>query len=51
MKRPHTTEVIMLMVGAELQNLLKLFEAIVDGSLPDVADIPPASKSKQLIIY
>ena len=38
-------------IGAELQNLLKLFGALVDGSLSRAPGIPAALKSKELVIY
>lgn len=37
--------------GAELQNLLKLFEALFDGSLLGTPKIPQATNTKELIIY
>lgn len=37
--------------GAELQNLLKLFGALVDGSLSSAPSIPVSLKSKELVIY
>ena len=38
-------------IGAELQNLLKLFGALVDGSLSRAPSIPVSLKSKELVIY
>ena len=41
----------MLMFGAELHNLLKLFGALVDGSLSSAPNIPASFKSRELVIY
>lgn len=37
--------------GAALQNLLKLFEALVNSRLSNAPNIPASVKSKQLVIY
>lgn len=39
------------MVGATLQNVLKLFGALIDGSLSSAPSIPVSHKSKELVIY
>lgn len=39
------------LLGAELQNLLKLFGSLVDGQLSNIPTIPIASKIKEKIIY
>lgn len=37
--------------GAELQNLLKLFKALVDGRLAELPNIPIAHEDTNVIIY
>jgi hypothetical protein len=38
-------------IGAELQNLLKLFGALVDGRLSNAPSIPASLKTRELVIY
>jgi hypothetical protein len=37
--------------GADLHNLLKLFESLVDGRLVGIPSIPSVSEVRDLIIY
>ena len=37
--------------GAELQNLLKLFEVLADGRLVGIASLPSTTASVKHIIY
>lgn len=37
--------------GAELQNVLKLFGALIEGTLATLPTFPIASKGSELIIY
>ena len=41
----------MLMLGAELQNLLKLFDALMNGQLLDVPTITARSLPEDKVIY
>lgn len=39
------------LIGAELHNLLKLFESLVDGRLARVPSVPSVSEVRELVIY
>jgi len=50
-QRKRALRLIIQTFGAELQNLLKLFGALIDGSLSCPPNIPASFKSKELVIY